>query len=107
MAAAQLGLGVNDDFESMWRAVSTGLNCLTPTEREKWRKLLIRRLRHPEAGAHPESTPEYLIHKRQGGGPMLKLDSPLCECNDPRTSHDDEGACMACHCPMYTNEDGH
>lgn len=99
------GHAMADDFESLWRTVDNALDRVSVTEREKWRKMLIRRLRHPEAGAHPESTPKSLIHKTQGGGCMPTLDSPLCECGDQRRSHDEDGACRACHCPMYTNQD--
>lgn len=98
---------MSDDVESLWRIINTGLNVMTHDERVAARRLFIRRLRHPEAGANPLATPERYIHPKQGGGSMPRLDSPLCECNDPRSSHDEDGACKACHCPMYTNEDGH
>lgn len=92
-------------LDELWIQIHNRLNDCDAEQRGQWTKVLIRRLRHPEAGAYPESMPEYLIHKRQSGGTMPKLDSPLCECNDSRASHDEDGACMACHCPMYTNED--
>lgn len=97
---------MSDDFESLWRTIDVHLRHVDAIEREHNRKVLIRRLRHfGVAGAYPASTPEKYIHKVQTGGSMPKLDSPLCECNDPRSSHDEDGACRACHCPMYTNED--
>lgn len=92
-------------LDELWIQIRNRLSECEPEQRQQWTKVLIRRLRHPEVGAEPQSTPEFLVHRRQGGGAMPKFDSPLCQCGDPRSSHDEDGACKACHCPMYANED--
>lgn len=98
---------MSDDLESLWRTIDVHLRHVDAIEREHNRKVLIRRLRHfGVVGAHPESTPAIAAaFDGAKSRAMPRLDSPLCLCGDPRRSHDEDGACRACHCPMYANED--
>jgi len=94
------------DAESLWRVIESGLRDMKTVDREKARKLFMRRLRHAESSPiYPTGllVAESQIHPKQGGGPMPRIDSPLCECNDPRSSHDEDGSCRGCHCPLYTS----
>ena len=91
-------------LDELWIQVRNRLNECEPEQREQWRKIFIRRLQHPETGAEPQATPKKWVHPDPRSGPMPTLDSPLCICGDARRSHDEDGACRACHCPMYANE---
>ncbi len=90
--------------EKAWSAVQSALNAVDSVEREKMRKFLIRRLRHPELGGNPEAGESYRV-AFLALRPTSRHESPLCWCGDPRKSHDADGHCKACHCPMYMNED--
>lgn len=97
---------MNADTEALWRIIETGLRAMdNAVDREKARKVLVRRLRHwgvIDAGLTP-------IRPPGGFGPyaMPTLDSPLCQCGDQRRSHDEDGSCRVCICPQYANEDSH
>lgn len=97
-----------DDFEKLWVVIDHKLKSQLADERENWRKVLIRRLRHfamLTAHVKPVADDDKYVHPRQGRTGVLHAVSPLCQCGDPRRAHDEDGACRNCHCPMYANPD--
>lgn len=85
------------DVDRLWITVERALDDMTTLDRAQARKVLIRRLRHPEMGAHPEATPP----QNNRRGPMPKIASPLCYCGAPRSKHAEDGTYDPNGCGMY------
>jgi len=75
-------------IEQMWSCIDSFVSRQSVSDRHKTRRVLIRRLMHPE-GARIGSLPESWIHPKQGEGPMPRVDSPICmSCGQASSRHD-------------------
>ena len=90
-------------LDELWIQIDRRLNECDAEQREDWRKVLVRRLKHPEVGAQPQSTPLKYVHPLQRSGPKPRIDSPLCQCGCTRKAHAEDGSCLNCICPMFVS----
>lgn len=95
-------------IDELWGFMKRWMDQQRAAPRAKARRLLIRRLSHPETvglgrPGPPHIEKESRIHPRQGGDPRLRR--PVrCQCGDTLYAHDeDTGECTLCVCPMFSN----
>lgn len=91
--------------EEMWQFLSNWLDEQPAQERQKIRKLFIRRLRHPEGfNAGVEYGLRALEQENEAARhrPVPRYDSPRCICNAPRAAHAEDGSYSPNGCDMFT-----
>ena len=83
--------------EGIGQALHVMLLRLKGPEREKARRMIARRMQHPEMGAQPQSTPEKYIHPATNYRSYAnEVDSMCATCGNPRRSHDIDGQRVDC-----------
>lgn len=91
----------------LWAVIKRSLmDCPDQAARNSAIRVLQRRLAHPEmvglSEGPPHIEPESRIHPKTGTGPKPPM-TVLCQCGDPRSQHDEDGACKLCHCPLFAS----
>lgn len=92
------------DVETLWRVVRHYLTHVSSAEaRSRERDLLIRRLKHPEAGANVEYGQWVIDQDKKTTAPRPWFKPPLCECGQDVRHHDVmTGECADTGCEMFT-----
>lgn len=95
-----------DNVEKLWRTIRHFLiHSAPPEKRNQYRRLLARRLQHPEVGLIPEYGQQVLAQAAQQVAPRPRFKPPMCECGQDCTRHDQmSGECADTGCEMFTPE---
>lgn len=93
--------------DELWAFVSNWIGNQSIDDRFKARRVLIRRLQHPEAfNAGLKYNQEQLEKDKwaERNPRRLRYDSPKCICGASRSTHDEEGLCESTGCNGFVSE---
>jgi hypothetical protein len=93
------------NVEALWNTIRHFLVHSTSSEdaRAEYRRLLARRLQHPEVGLAPEYGQQVLDMAAQRIAPRPKFKPPMCDCGKDYAHHDQmTGECVDTGCEMFT-----
>lgn len=79
-----------DDVDTMWAVINGFLHSLPADQRTKARKVLMRRLMHPEGRQNGIAVAQRDLEREKNAvrARPRPLPSPLCMCGSPKSLHD-------------------
>lgn len=90
------------DVDALWLVIRHFLSRASAEDRQRDRGVLMRRLRHPEAGGNPEYGQKMVEAYNSRIGRRPRLDPPMCECGKDARRHDQlTGECKDTGCEMF------